>query len=148
MPPTRPGPGGASRAPLAPRASRLDPFASLLGRGLARVAAWLPFPRGGVPTGETAPRSLALFLALFLGGLVLISLLGDQGLIAYRRLQGQAAHLRGEVALLQARRVALGARIRALREDPAYIELVARRRLGLVRPGETIVQLPRPRERP
>ncbi|MDH4225469.1 MAG: septum formation initiator family protein, partial [Deltaproteobacteria bacterium] len=35
--------------------------------------------------------------------------------------------------------------IRALGEDPAYLEYLARRDLGLVRPGEVLVELPVPR---
>jgi cell division protein FtsB len=91
---------------------------------------------------EAAPRYFLLFLLLFAAGMVLISLLGDQGLISYHRLRAEQERLTGEVARLEERKLDLARRIRALREDPGYVELLARQRLGLVRPGDVVIQLP------
>ncbi len=119
-PPARPGRGGGSR------------------EGAATTS----------PNGmEAAPRYLLLFLGFFAGGMILISLLGDQGLIAYYRLRSEARYLKVGVERLQQRREEMERRIVALREDPGYIELLARRRLGLVKPGDVIIQ-PAGRERP
>ena len=70
--------------------------------------------------------------------LVIDALVGDKGLLAmiqarqtYRALEGSLAEVRAENARLreQARR---------LREDPAAVEELARRELGLIKPGEKL----------
>lgn len=122
-----------------PPPSRRRPGA--LKRPWQRLQQWLgESPAARALEGEL-PRVFPLFLLLFGVGMILISLVGDQGLIAYYQLQREAESLRHEVATLQQRRGDLVQRIEALRESPAYIELLARQRLGLVRPGETVIQL-------
>ncbi|MCH7479633.1 MAG: septum formation initiator family protein [SAR324 cluster bacterium] len=79
---------------------------------------------------------------VFLTAMILMTLLGEQGLIAYLRMQREAEHLRTEVRELQARQRELTWQVRALREEPGYVELLARQKLGLAKPGETIIQLP------
>jgi cell division protein FtsB len=91
---------------------------------------------------ESAPRPFLLFLALFGVAMLAISLFGDQGLFAYRSLTLQARQLRVEVAALEQREQDLTHQVHALRSDPAAIEKLARQKLGLVRPGETVIQLP------
>ena len=119
-------------------------IAGPLRRGWQRLVAWL---RGGEP-GEELPRAFPVFLLLFGVGMILISLVGDQGLIAYYGLRRDAEGLRRDVARLEARRTELNEQIEALRSDPDYIAYLARERLGLVKPGETVLQLPRPAPRP
>ncbi len=116
---------------------------------------WLARWRGRHNPGEPShaphkrlPGPFLWFLLVFLAGMILLSLVGDQGLIAYYGLQKRAQQLRGEVIHLEARKRDLSARIRALRENPAYIELLARQRLGLVKPDDVVIQLPNTRERP
>ena len=92
---------------------------------------------------DSAPRPFLLFLSLFGVAMLAISLFGDQGFFAYRSLSGQAHQLRKEVADLQSREEALAFQIHALRTDPAAIEKLARQKLGLVKPGELVIQLPR-----
>lgn len=99
--------------------------------------------RAGALSGEL-PRFFPLFLLVFGVGMILVSLVGDQGLIAYYQLRQETRALRQQVVHLRERRQELTGKIRALREDPAYIELLARRRLGLVRRGETVVEVPAP----
>jgi cell division protein FtsB len=93
---------------------------------------------------ERAPRPFLLFLILFGAAMVAVSLFGDQGLFAYRSLAGQTRQLREEVSALDAREQELARQVRALRSDPAAIERLARQKLGLVKPGETVIQLPAP----
>lgn len=118
----------------------------------ARLRAWLDWllqgPEGGAAGGQALPRFFPVFLLLFGVGMILISLIGDQGLIAYYRLQREAQTLHGEVRRLQRHRVGLEQQIEALRNDPAYIEHLARRLLGLVKPDEIVLQLPRPKSTP
>ena len=90
-------------------------------------------------------RSRGALLAVggaFLTAMVLMTLLGEQGLIAYLRMQREAEQLRTEVRELEARQRELTWQVRALREEPGYVELLARQKLGLAKPGETIIQLP------
>ena len=93
---------------------------------------------------EGAPRPFLLFLILFGAAMVTVSLFGEQGLFAYRSLAGQARQLRQEVGALDAREQELARQIRALRGDPATIERLARQKLWLVKPSETVIQLPAP----
>lgn len=88
------------------------------------------------------PRYFIAFVLLFMVGMLMISLFGDQGLLAYYRLKTESRQLRLDVAALEETRGELARTIRALREDDDYIEMLARQRLGLVRPGEIVVQLP------
>ena len=79
------------------------------------------------------------YLLLFVGGVLLIdALVGDKGFVAmlkaredYRRLETALASARGENARLRNE-------ARRLREDPKAVEDIARRDLGLIRPGEKI----------
>lgn len=130
-----------------PLPSRQGFFARLAGGALlARLLR--SAPEGTQESGGVLPRFLLGFLVLFLAGMALISLVGDQGLIGYFQLKNEAARLESEVAALKVRRQELTLEIRALREDSAYIELLARQKLGFARPGETVIQLPLPGVRP
>lgn len=109
---------------------------------LARLRKWLAEgPRGGNLV-EELPRLFPLFLLLFGLGMILISLVGDQGLIAYYRLQKEAETLRLELQTMQGREQELLREIDALNNSDAYLEMLARRNLGLVKPDEMIIQLP------
>jgi len=132
---------GALRRGKGRVARRLAPW-------VERARAWLAESGAGAAAGERVPRAFLVFLLLFGCGMILISLVGDQGFIAYLGLQREATALRRDIQALETRQVRLQQEIRALREDPAYIELLARQELGLVRPGEVVIQLPRPQEVP
>ena len=83
-----------------------------------------------------------LFLGMFGVGIILISLIGDQGLIAYYELRGQAETLKENVAAMKTRKNRLLREIEALQGDPATIEHLARKYHGLVKPGDVVLQLP------
>jgi cell division protein FtsB len=125
--------------PTMPRPSRPPGAAGATG-AWQRLQAWLAEP-DTLAAGHL-PRFFLLFLLLFGVGMILISLVGDQGLIAYYGLRREARTLRSDVTALEAQRVELTRQIEALRDDPEYIAALARRRLGLVKPGETVLQLP------
>jgi len=112
-----------------------------LALGLGRLRDWLREDDG--TWHEGAPRPFLLFLLVFGVGIVTISLLGDQGLLAYYGLRREEVALRRDIDRLERRDLDLTGRIRALRSDPQYVEMLARQRLGLVKPGETVLQLPR-----
>ena len=109
------------------------------GEPLAESYGGLRAPEG---QGFGLTRLLIVFVVLFVLGMGLISVFGSQGWLAYHRLEAEAVELRGEVERLEAHRQNLAEELHALRSDPEYIELLARQRLGLVRPGERVLQLP------
>jgi cell division protein FtsB len=113
-----------------------------MSQSATRCLAWLSGGERSAEAAEELPRAFPVFLLLFGVGMILISLVGDQGLISYYRLQTEASDLRQEVGQLQQRERALLQEIKALRSDPAYIEMLAHQRLGLVHPDETVIQLP------
>ncbi len=74
--------------------------------------------------------------------MALVSLIGDQGLIAYWELRSEADRLRVDVAQMESRKSDLVRVIKSLLDDPDYIEQVARQKLGFVRPDELVLQIP------
>ena len=117
-----------------------------LKRWMSGVAAMLLQRLGlvsDVLEGERASyRFFQAFLLLFVIGMILVSLFGEQGLIAYFRMKNEVARMGEQVEALQEKKETLILKIRALREDQDYVELLARQKLGLVKPGELIIQLP------
>ncbi|MBI3993713.1 MAG: septum formation initiator family protein [Candidatus Lambdaproteobacteria bacterium] len=110
-----------------------------LGPPLARARAWLATDASG--TGLGLPRAFMAFLVIFGVGMILVSLVGDQGWIAYLRLQGERGQLRQRIEETRAREAQLRREIHALQDDPAYLEQVARKLLGLVKPGDVVIEM-------
>jgi cell division protein FtsB len=76
------------------------------------------------------------------GCLVLCSVFaGEHGLPALLRTRHDAAALQAQITALKAENLALAAHARALRDDPAAIEAVARQMLGLAKAGEMVVRI-------
>ena len=69
-------------------------------------------------------------------------LFGEMGLPRYLAMRNHATHLQGELTALRGENAALRSDIARLQRDPAKIEQLARERLGFVRKGETVYQLP------
>ena len=63
---------------------------------------------------------------------------GRMGLLAQVRLEEEASRTRAEIQQVQAEIQQLRGAAEALRSDPHRVEQLARERLGLVRPGETV----------
>lgn len=90
-------------------------------------------------TRRPASRSRS-WLAIACGVCVLLVSVGSEhGLPGLIKAREQARRLAADVAALQAENAALRVRIEELRNDPAVIERVARRDLGLARPDEVVV---------
>jgi cell division protein FtsB len=89
---------------------------------------------------EVGLRKKAAILAsiIVVIGLVVGSLFGDRGLLQLVSQRERADALAREVEQLKTDNSRLAADIRALRQDPAAIERLAREELGLARPGETV----------
>ena len=79
-------------------------------------------------------------VALMLGAVVLVidALFGDKGLFETLRARRAHAELAASLDHLRAENARLREVARRLREDPAAIEDLARRELGLMRPGEVL----------
>jgi len=118
-------------------ARREAPTLAARWRGLLR---WL---RSEDQPSENLPRFFLVFLSLFALGMVAVFLFGDQGWLAYRSLQAEAAGLRQEVEELRGNRQGLAREIQMLNEDPEYIEYLARQRLRYVRAGDKVLEIPR-----
>jgi len=80
-----------------------------------------------------------VFLAIVAGGAVLLFVP-----LWHRQhtLQRENRRLEAEVARLEALERQYRSEIEALKTDPTYVERVAREKLNLVRPNETIFQFP------
>jgi len=99
----------------------------------------VPFPSPLAP-GRPATRTAAVVLALIVGGgLVLYA---GSGVMRVRAMQQEIRQLERELGTLRAQTEKLTATIDKLRNDPAYIEKLAREDLGYVREGETVLKFP------
>jgi cell division protein FtsB len=88
----------------------------------------------------TRPRVLAAALALGAA-----AVLGGWGLSAALRVQALRAEIAAaqeEIVTLRARAERLAEAIRRLRDDPAYVEKIAREEHGMVREDETVLKFP------
>ena len=90
--------------------------------------------------GRRGRHHRLLHLALILVALVIIldALAGDRGLLAMLRVRGQYTALAATLARERAENARLAEQARRLREDPTAVEEVARRELGLIKPGEKV----------
>ena len=70
--------------------------------------------------------------------IVVDGLVGERGLLAILRARQEYDQLAAAIAQQRAENARLRDQARRLRDDPAAIEEVARRELGLIRPGERV----------
>jgi len=84
-------------------------------------------------------RRLVHLLLLFVASLIVVNgLIGDRGLLAMVQARRQNSDLAQAIAKQRAENARLREEARRLREDPTAIEEIARRELGLIRPGEKV----------
>lgn len=87
----------------------------------------------------TRTRRIVQLLLLFFGAIIIVdALVGDQGLLVMLRARRQHDELAAAIAGQKAENARLREEARRLTEDPAAIEEVARRELGLIRRGEKV----------
>ena len=89
------------------------------------------------------PRSGRRWVAFAATLLLANALAGERGLIATIRARHERAALSTAIVALREENARLRARAQALRSDPAAIEAVARRDLGLLKRDEKVVILAR-----
>jgi cell division protein FtsB len=109
---------GASSGSVAPRRRRLE----------------------SVQEARSARRSLASWvLSFLLAVLVVSSLIGDNGYLATLRARQEQRTLEAKLAAIRLENRRLQGEAARLRTDRSALEDAARRHLGFVRPGETLV---------
>ena len=96
-----------------------------------------PRPRSTPSEPTFGGRRLAQILIAFVGSVLLVNALaGENGFLDTIRARRQYQDMASSVARLERENAALREQARRLREDPKTIEDIARRDLGLIRPGE------------
>ncbi len=90
--------------------------------------------------GGTSPRRILWWggLGLFCAYLLFFLVFGRMGLVAHLRLKDEAGRIEGEITKVEGEIDVLARRVDALNRDPHTIERLARERLGMVHPGETV----------
>jgi cell division protein FtsB len=89
--------------------------------------------------GRHGVRTGVVVFAVFVSVMVIDAFVGDRGLAALVRTRQEHARLSDDVALRRVENDRLREQIRRLRgEDPTAIEEIARRELGLMKPGERL----------
>jgi cell division protein FtsB len=84
-------------------------------------------------------RRLVHWLLLFAAAFIIVNgLVGERGLLAMLRAQQEYDQLSAEISRQRAENARLREQVRRLTEDPGAIEEIARRELGLIRPGERV----------
>ena len=83
-------------------------------------------------------RNLNYFLLAALVLLIVQDIFGTHGVLAMRRSQQEAARVQKEIDQINEENRQLEDRVKALKNDPATIERIAREEMGLARPGEYI----------
>jgi cell division protein FtsB len=94
-------------------------------------------------TTSSLPRQrrsrLVRYLVVAVGCVLIIdALVGDRGFLAMLKARQQYRTLEASLARSRAENARLREQARELREDPQAIEDIARRELGLLRPGEKL----------
>jgi cell division protein FtsB len=72
-----------------------------------------------------------------------LAVFGAGALLRVSQMKAEMELQQREIAELRARTEALGRTVDRLRNDPSYIEKLAREDLGYVREGETVLKFPR-----
>ena len=88
--------------------------------------------------GRTGGRAVGYLLLFATCALVANALVGESGLLATRLASRQQVRLAEQIADLKGENDGLREQVRRLREDPTFIEEIARRELGLIHPGERV----------
>jgi cell division protein FtsB len=98
-----------------------------------------PRRRAPTPTRPTRTRRIVHLLLIFVASVIVVdALVGDRGLVAILRARHEYDQLSASIARQRAENARLRETARRLREDPTAIEEIARRELGLIKPGERV----------
>jgi cell division protein FtsB len=95
-------------------------------------------PITSAPARRRRRRAIQYVLVLIGCLIVVDALVGEKGLLAMRKARQQYQTLETALGAAKAANVRLREEARRLREDPSAIEELARRELGLIKPGEKL----------
>jgi cell division protein FtsB len=87
-------------------------------------------------------------LGLLVLVLVVHDVFGPHGYLAMRRTQQEIKKVTADLDQLNQENIQLEQEVRELKTDPHKIEKIARDELGLARPGEVIIKIPRSQQLP
>jgi cell division protein FtsB len=93
---------------------------------------------------ERSSRKARWKIPLIAAGILLVSyflvtrVMGEMGVVKYLRMKAQRTALTEEIAKLSQDNARLRREVSSLKSDSAYIERIARDKLGLARPGEIV----------
>ena len=91
------------------------------------------------PIKRRTRRRMMQYALIAIGAVLMIdALVGDKGLLAMLQARQQYRSLEQSLAAAKTENARLREDARRLREDPAAIEEIARRELGLIKPGEKL----------
>jgi cell division protein FtsB len=83
-------------------------------------------------------RMVSILLLVVAGAIIVDGLVGEKGLLAMFRARHQYEELSATIERKRADNARLREEARRLKDDPSAIEEVARRELGLIKPGEKV----------
>ena len=95
-------------------------------------------PAGTTATPRKSRRVLRYVLAFVSCVVVIDAVVGEKGLVAMFKARQQYQLLEQSLIRVRSENAALREEARRLREDPRTIEDIARRELGLMKPGEKL----------
>ncbi len=90
------------------------------------------------PLALLTARMLKYSALALLGGLLAILILGRYGWLAQRDLKKQISQQQQNIQNLKQKKITRIWQIKALKNDPQYIEHLARKKMGLVYPSDKI----------
>jgi cell division protein FtsB len=89
--------------------------------------------------GRRRRRRAVQYLLVFVGGVLVVdALVGDNGLVQMMKKRDEYRALEQTLTRARSENARLREEARRLKEDPAAIEDIARRELGLIKPGEKL----------
>jgi len=90
-------------------------------------------------TTRSRRRRMVQYLVVFVGCVLVIdSLVGDKGVLQMMKKRQEARALNGRLAALKAENARLFEEAQRIKYDDATLEEIARRDLGLIKPGEKL----------
>jgi cell division protein FtsB len=87
---------------------------------------------------------VAVVTGLVMVGLLVVGIFGDKGLADLQQLRGELHRINEQVDRLKEQNLALYRYIDRLRNDPAFVENVARQELGMIAKDEMIINFRQP----
>lgn len=105
-----------------------------------------------IPAAEKLQPLLRQYGPALVGLLVLVlvvhDIFGTHGYLAMRRTQQEIKKVTKDLDQLNKENLQLEQEVKELKTDPHKIEKIARDELGLARPGEVIIKIPRAQQLP